>query len=125
LTLLTDAEKQVMVYSTAELILASGETAEILRPSVSGSGGFAGPHEPAEDSLGTVAIEFRQLSPEELKQLGADGVCSMLPDSDVAEGDILVYDDARYRVTDIKRENCFGAVTHLTVRLEREYQLRS
>ena len=112
----------MVVLDTAELILASGETAELLRPVVSGAGEFAGPHEPSEESLGTVVIEFKQLSPEELKQIGADGVCSMLPDSDVAEGDIVVYDDARYRVTDIKRENCFGAVTHLTVKLEREYQ---
>ena len=115
----------MIVMDMGELIRASGETAEILRPSVSGSGDFAGPHEPSEDSLGTVAIEFRQLSPEELKQIGADGVCSMLPDTDVAEGDIVVYDGARYRITDIKPENCFGAVTHLTVKLEREYQQRS
>ena len=114
----------MIVMDMAELIRASGETAEILRPSVSGSGDFAGPHEPSEESLGSVVIEFKQLSPEELKQIGADGVCSMLPDSDVAEGDILVYNGDRYRVTDVKPENCFGAVTHLTVRLEREYQQR-
>ena len=119
--MLTESEKQAMVYDTTELLLASGETAEILRPSVSEAGSFAGPHEPAEDSLGTVVIEFRQLSPEKLKQIGADGVCSMLPDSDVAEGDIVVYGDARYRVTDVKPENCFGAVTHLMVKLEHEY----
>jgi len=112
----------MIIMDMSELIRASGETAEILRPSVSGSGGFAGPHEPAEDSLGTVVIEFRQLSPEELKQIGADGICSMLPDTDVEEGDVVVYQDSRYIVTDIKRENCFGAVTHLMVRLEREYQ---
>ncbi|MDP8240594.1 MAG: hypothetical protein P9X24_16000 [Candidatus Hatepunaea meridiana] len=120
--MLNHKEKQMIVMDMGELIRASGEIAEILRPSVSGAGGFAGPHEPSEESLGTVAIEFRQLSPEELKQIGADGVCSMLPETDVAEGDIVVYDGARYRVTDIKRENCFGAVTHLTVKLEREYQ---
>jgi len=112
----------MIVMDTGELIRASGETAELLRPTVAGAGGFAGPHEPAEESLGTVAIEFRQLSPEELKQIGADGVCSMLPETDVSEGDILVYDDARYRVVDVKSENCFGAVTHLTVKLEREYK---
>ena len=120
--MLESREKQMIVMDTAELIRASGETAEILRPSVSGSGDFAGPHEPSEESLGTVAIEFKQLSPEELKQIGADGVCSMLPASDVREGDILVYNGDRYRVTDVKPENCFGAVTHLTVKLEREYQ---
>ena len=120
--MLESHEKQMIVMDSGELIRSSDETAEILRPSVSGSGDFAGPHESSEDSLGTVAIEFRQLSPEELKQVGADGVCSMLPDTDVAEGDIVVYDDARYRVVDVKPENCFGAVTHLTVKLEREYK---
>jgi len=119
--MLENHEKLMIEMDTAELIRASGETAELLRPSVSGSGDFAGPHEPSEESLGKVAIEYKQLSPEELKQIGADGVCSMLPDSDVAESDIVVYDGARYRVTDIKRENCFGAVTHLTVKLEHEY----
>jgi len=115
-------EKQMIVMDTAELIQASGETAEILRPSVSGLGDFAGPHEPSEESLGTVVIEFKQLSPEELKQIGADGVCSMLPETDVKEGDVVIHQGSRYIVTDIKRENCFGAVTHLTVRLEREYK---
>ncbi len=115
----------MIAMDTGELIRASGETAEILRPSVSGSGGFAGPHEPSEQSLGPVPIEFRQLSPEELKQIGADGVCSMLPDTDVREGDVVIYQDSRYIVTDVKRENCFGAVTHLTVRLEREYRSES
>ena len=119
--MLESHEKQMIAIDTAELIRASGETAEILRPSVSGAGDFAGPHASSEELLGTVAIEFQQLSPEELKQIGADGICSMLPDSDVAEGDILVYNGDRYRVTDVKPENCFGAVTHLTVKLEHEY----
>ena len=120
--MLESHEKQMIVMDTAELIRASGETAELRRPTVSGSGDFAGPHEPDEESLGSVPIEFRQLSPEELKQVGADGVCSMLPDSSVADGDILVYDEVRFRVVDAKPVNCFGAVTHLVVRLEREYK---
>ena len=112
----------MIAMDTGELIRASGETAEILRTSVSGTGGFAGPTSPSEESIGTVPIEFQQLSPEELKQIGADGVCSMLPDTDVREGDVVIYQGARYIVTDVKRENCFGAITHLTVRLEREYK---
>ena len=104
------------------LIEEFSETAELIRPTISGAGSFAGSHEPEESSLGTIAIEFKQLSPEELKQIGADGVCSMPPDTDIQEGDILVYQNARYRVTDVKPENCFGAVTHLTVKLERIYQ---
>ena len=120
--MLNNNEKQMIVMDTAELIRASGETVELLRPSVVGAGGFAGPHEPNEESLGTVPIEFQQLSPDELKQIGADGLCSMLPETDVKEGDVVIHQGSRYIVTDIKRENCFGAVTHLTVRLEREYR---
>ena len=111
-----------MSEEVGALIEAFSETAELIRPVVSGAGSFAGAYEPEESSLGNIPIEFKQLSPEELKQLGADGICSLLPDTDIREGDILVYQDARYRVTDVKKENCFGAATHLTVKLERIYQ---
>ena len=120
--MLNDSEKQMIAGDTVELIRASGEMAEILRPQVSGSGDFAGPHESEEQSLGSVPIEFKQLSPEDLKQIGADAICSMLPDSDVAEGDFLIFNEVRYRISDIKSANCFGTVTHLTVKIEREYQ---
>ena len=115
-------EKQMIALSTAELIRISGEIAEILRPTVSGAGEFSGPHESTEESLGVVPIEFQQLSPDDLKQIGADGLCSMLPDADVAEGDILFFNEVRYRISDVKPMNCFGAVSHLVVKLEREYQ---
>jgi len=115
-------EKAMIALSTAELIRISGEIAEILRPSVEGVGEFAGPHESSEESLGSVPIEFKQLSPDDLKQIGADGMCSMLPDADVVEGDILVFAEVRYRVSDVKPMNCFGVVSHLVVKLEREYQ---
>ena len=121
---LENHEKQMITLDTAELIRASGETAEILRPAVAGAGEFAGPHETNEESLGIVPIEFQQLSPDELKQIGADGLCSMLPDADVAEGDILIFNEVRYSVSDVKPVNCFGAVSHLVVKLEREYQSR-
>jgi len=119
------SDKKMIAEDTAELIRASSEMAEILRPQVSGTGEFAGPHESQEQSLGSVPIEFKQLSPEDLKQIGADGICSMLPDSEVAEGDFLIFKQVRYRISDIKSANCFGTITHLTVKLEREYQTRS
>jgi len=120
--ILTAEDRDKMSGDVSELIAAYSEIAEIIRPAVSGAGSFAGAYEPAESSLGVFPLEFKQLSPEELKQLGADGVCSLLPDTNIQEGDILVYQDNRYRVTEVKSENCFGAVTHLTVKLERVYQ---
>ena len=119
--MLESHEKQMIALNTAELIRASGESAELLRPTVLGAGEFSGPHEPSEASLGIMSIEFQQLSPDDLKQIGADGMCSMLPDADVIEGDILIFDEVRYRVSDVKPMNCFGAVSHLVVKLKREY----
>ena len=120
--MLESHEKQMIALNTADLIRASGESAELLRPTVLGAGEFAGPHESSEESLGVVPIEFKQLSPDDLKQIGADGMCSILPDADVVEGDILVFAEVRYRISDVKPMNCFGAVSHLIVKLEREYQ---
>ena len=122
--MITEADKRMMTLDVAELIRMSGQTAEIRRSEATGAGSFAGPGESSESVVGVVPIEFQQLSPEELKQIGADGVCSLLPDADVREGDVVVFGNVRFVVTDVRSENCFGAVTHLTVRLEREYRQR-
>ena len=114
-------EKQMITLDVAELIKASGETAELLRTNVVGGDQFAGHHKPVQVSQETVPIEFQQLSPDDLKQLGADGLCSMLSDTDVRENDVLVFEGSRYTVSGIKRVKCFGAVSHLQVKLEREY----
>ena len=120
--LLNSEEKAKISADVKELIEEFSETAEHIRPTVGGAGSFAGSFEPSESSLGVIPIEFKQLSPEELKQIGADGECSLPADYDVREGDILIYQDVRYKVTDVKTENCFGVITHLTVKLERIYQ---
>ena len=121
---LETSEKQMITLDVAELIRATGETAEILRPVITSDDVFAGPHSPNEESHGNLPIEFQQLSPDDLKQLGADGLCSMLPDADVKERDVLVFEETRYTVSDVKPVNCFGAVSHLVVKLEREYVMR-
>ena len=120
--LLDSKERAMMSADVNEIIEEFSETAEHLRPNTGGAGSFSGSFEASESSLGNIPLEFKQLSPDDLKQIGANGVCSVPADSDVLEGDILLYQDVRYRVTDVKRENCFGAVTHLTAKLERVYQ---
>lgn len=120
--MLSADEKVTMTLDVAELIRMSGQTAEIRRGESTGAGSFEGTTEAEENLVAVVPIEFQQLSPEELKQIGADAVCSMLPDADVKEGDLVVFRDVRFVVTDVRPENCFGAVTHLTVKLERQYR---
>ena len=115
----------MITLDTAELIRMSGETARIIRPVVLDAGCFAGPHSEAENVIADVPIEYQQLSPSEQKQIGADGLCNLLPETDVRDGDLVIYSGVRFVVTDVRPENCFGAVTHLTVRLEREYKAQS
>jgi len=50
----------------------------------------------------------------------ADAAASVLPDSSVQEQDILIIDVIRYRVTEVKPQNCFGAITHIDLHLELE-----
>lgn len=118
--ILETGEKQMITLDVTELIRASSETAELLRPAITSTDDFAGPHAPSEEYHGTMPIEFQQLSPDDLKQLGADGQCFMLPDADMKEGDVLIFEEIRYTISDIKPVNCFGAVSHLVVKLERE-----
>jgi|GEM_PF-637027 len=120
--LLTETDKASMQSEISEVITEFCETAEIFRPIVADAGSFAGPHEPSEEFLGAVPLEFKPHTPEDLKQKGADGTADFPANIDLAEGDIIFYQGHRYRVTDVKRSNCFGAVTHLTASLKREYQ---
>ena len=120
--MLNDREKAEISSSIGMMVEAFSETADIYRPVTSGSGSFSGSRETSENLVATIPIEFKQLSPEELSQIGADGMCSFQTGADVQEGDIVLYNGIRFKITDMKLENCFGASTHLTARLEREYK---
>jgi hypothetical protein len=112
--------KRRMTGDVAWLIRQSDRSATLLRPQVAGEDSFYGAHEPVEDEIGTVPIEMKALSPRDLAEIGADAAASVLPDSDVREQDILEVDGVRYRVSEVKPQNCFGALTHLDLHLELE-----
>jgi len=120
---LSEQDRNAMQTDVTEMIAEFCEAAEILRPSEAESDSFAGPHEPFEESLGMVPLEFSPSSPEDLKQKGSDGTADFPVEANIAEGDIILYQGNRYKVTNVKKENCFGAVTHLTASLKREYKI--
>jgi len=120
--MLSDREKEEISSSIGMMVEAFSETADIYRQVIAGNGSFSGGSETSENLVATVPLEFKQLSPEELSQIGADGMCSFQTGADVQEGDIVLYSGIRFKITDLKLENCFGAATHLTARLEREYK---
>ena len=69
-----------------------------------------------------LAIEFLAGSPEEVTQEGADATANIAFAADVQENDFLVVDDVRYRVTNVEAHRAFGARSHKTLTLEREYR---
>jgi len=102
------------------LIRQSGRTAMLSRPGMAGEGSFFGTREPTETEIGVVPIEMKELPPADLTEIGADAVASVLPDSGVQEQDFLKINTTRYRVTEVKPQNLFGAITHLDLHLELE-----
>ena len=121
--LLTDREKRVIEEDVRELVVADETTCRVLRPVVAGEGSFNGPRETSETVVAeSLAIEFLAGSPEEITQEGADATANIAFDADVQEGDFLVVDEVRYRVTNIEPHGIFGAKSHKTLTLEREYR---
>ena len=104
----------------AWLIRQSDTLARVTRPQSAGAGSFFGPHEPAEDVVGEVPIEMRDLEPKDLAEIGADAVAAVLPDAGVAENDFVEVDGVRYRVSALKPQSFFGTLTHVDLHLFRE-----
>jgi len=105
------------------LIKQTGETGRLIRPMKSGTGSFNGPAESSEEIIKeSFSLEWHQLSPENLKQIGGDGVIHVLPDLDIRDGDMVEHQQERYRVTDVRDESLYGVNTQKVVRLEREYR---
>ncbi len=113
-----DRQRRQMNDDVAWLIRQSGVSARVFRPEREDS--FFGSHEIRETEIADIPIDIKALSPKDLAEIGADAAASVLPDSGVLESDILEIDGLRYRVTEVKPQNSFGACTHLDLHLELE-----
>jgi len=123
MSLLTDREKQSIENDVGELIHADETPCRVIRPAVEGSDDFYGSHEPSETVITEeLAIEFLAGTPEGLEQEGADASANVDYDADVQEGDFLVVEEIRYRISHVDPHTAFGAQSHKTLILEREYK---
>jgi len=102
------------------LIEQSGLTAVLTRPQSSSDTKFFGANETSETTIGTIAVEMKDLPPKDLTELGADAVAHVLADSGVQEEDFLAIDGTRYRATAVKPHNFFGAISHLELHMTLE-----
>ena len=121
--LMTDREKRRIERDVAELIHADETVCRVIRPAVEGSDDFYGSHEASETVITEeLPIEFIAGKPEGLEQEGADASANVDYDADVQEGDFLVVEEVRYRVSHVDPHTAFGAQSHKTLILEREYK---
>ena len=121
--LMTDREKRVVERDVADLVHGDGVFCRITRPDVAGGDDFYGPHEPSETVVvESLLVEFIPGTPEGLEQEGADASANVDYDADVQEGDFLVFEEVRYRVTHVDPHTVFGAQSHRRLILEREYK---
>ena len=121
--LMTDREKRRIEDDVGELIHADETVCRVLRPVVEGSDDFYGSHESSETVITEeLPIEFIAGKPEGLEQEGADASANVDYDADVQEGDFLVVEEVRYRVSHVDPHTAFGAQSHKTLILEREYK---
>lgn len=110
--------RRQLVNDVRWTIEKSMTSATLYRPTETNVDSFYGSHETTETNMGTLAIEMKPLAPKDLMEVGADQAASVLPDSGVKENDILEVEGVKYRVTNVKKQNCFGAITHLDLLLE-------
>lgn len=121
--MLLEHERRLSQDDIRSLIEASGSSGRLLRPTQSGAGSFDGPVESGESvAVEAFPLEWRPLSPDDLKQWGHSGIAHVLPELDVSDGDIVEFNDHRYRVTDVRPIDLFGTPVYQVVQLEREYR---
>jgi len=121
--MLLEEEKRLSQDDIRSLIEASGSTGRLLRPVKSGAGSFDGPVEADEQVvIEAFPLEWRPLSPGDLKQMDHSGLAHVLPDLEVQDGDIVEFNEHRYRVTDVRPVDLFGTPVYQILQLEREYR---
>lgn len=101
------------------LILASGQTAALLR-AIAGEqlyGTDDAPYAPAGESF---PLEFIPTPAEDLAQK-IDATACVLPDADIRPEDRVQVGKEIYRVQTVKEERLFGVVTHKVIRLVKHH----
>ncbi len=119
MALLSTNEKAEAGADVRELILASGQTAVLLRAAdgerLYGTDDM--PYAPVGDPF---PLEFIPTPAEDLAQK-IDATACVLADADVRAEDRMQVGEEVYRVQTVKEERLFGPITHKVVKLVRHH----
>ena len=116
MTILTDSEKAITAEDVRELILASGQSAVLLRKQTGEN--LYGSDEGEFSEVCTFALELTATPPPDLAKR-ADALASVLPELDVRVEDRVRFEGCNYRVQTVVPQSLFGALTHKVLELVR------
>ncbi len=116
MSLLTNGEKELAAGDVRDLILASGQEADLLRSEPGER--LYGSDDASYAKVETFPLEFVETPPEELRDK-IDAVACVLPDLDARPEDRVQENGVTFRVQTVEAERLFGVVTHKVLKLVR------
>ena len=114
MSLMSENELEACCQDVRDLIVASGISAEVLRPS--GQERLYGTDDEGFTLVFEMIIELKEEPKEELSGK-IDATASVLPDSGIQVEDLLRIGTRRFRVQTVEPAYFFGTRTHLTLNL--------
>ena len=121
MTILKNSEKNILKNDIRKIIESTGDVIKILRPSKAGQNTFYGSKQTGLTVIAdSVICEKIDLLPDNTVSKEHDLILHLPPETDIREDDLIEYKNSRYKVTDIVAHNCFGAITHIEIKTERD-----
>ena len=116
MSLLNDREQALAATDVRELILASGQQADLLRSEPGER--LYGSDDASYTKVGSFPLELVETPPEDLRDK-IDATACVLPDLDVRPDDRVREDGVIFRVQTVEEERLFGVMTHKVLKLVR------
>ena len=120
MTLLTTKDKGFITGNMREVILSSGQTGIRHTPAPDAENLY-GQNDIPYVAGETFSLELQTLPAETLTKMGADAVINILPDQELNSEDRVEISGVMYKVLSMEDQNCFGVVSHKTVKLVKHH----
>ncbi len=120
MSLLTEKDKDFVSDNVQVLIENSGQTGTRHTPDPNAENLY-GRNEVPYLAGEVFPLERQLLSADTLTKMGADAVINLLPNQLLNQEDRVEINGAMYKVLSVEKQNCFGAISHKTVRLVKHH----
>lgn len=114
MTILTDSEKSAAASEVRDLIMASGQTATLLRKQTGEN--LYGSDEGEFAEACVFPLELSETPPADIAKR-ADAAASVLPELDVRVEDRVRFESRDFRVQTVSPQSLFGVLTHKVLEL--------